>query len=219
MSPGPSPLRGTQVVVTAGPTREHLDDIRFLSYASTGRMGYEIARAAARRGAQVTLILGPSELPALRGVERVDIVSTADLLKATRAAAKGADVLVFAAAPSDFRPRRRRRGKPPREGDGFELALQSTPDVAATLGRGKGRRLHIGFALEVHGGVARARRKLARKRLDAIVLNSPENLGAGGGAATWIPETGPTEALPTTAKGVLARAVLDRIERLLRQRR
>ena len=219
MSPTPSPLRGRRVVITAGPTREYLDDIRFLSNASTGRMGYELARAAVRRGAKVTLILGPSAQPPLKGVQRVDIIDTADLLRATRSAAKDADVIVFAAAPSDFRPARRRRGKPPREGDGFELALKSTPDVAATLGRSKGGRLHVGFALEVSGGAARARRKLTRKRLDAIVLNSAQNMGAGGGSATWIPAEGPSEDLPTSAKGRLARSILNRIERLLTQRR
>jgi len=214
-----SPLRGARVVVTAGPTREYLDDIRFLSNASTGRMGFELARAAARRGALVTLILGPSALPALRGVETVHIVSTKDLLEATREAANDADVLLFAAAPSDFRPQRRRKGKPPRKGAGFDLALRATPDVAATLGRRKGSRLHIGFALEVSGGAARARRKLERKRLDAIVLNSARNLGKGGGEASWIPAEGSAEALPTTSKGLLARSILDRVERELRQRR
>jgi len=212
MASSASPLRGAHLVVTAGPTREYLDDIRFLSNASTGRMGYEIARAARRRGARVTLILGPCALPPLRGVEQVDIVSAADLLRATRRAARAAEIVVFAAAPSDFRPRRRRRGKPPREGAGFDLALEATVDVAATLGRAKGGRLHVGFALEVAGGLPRARRKLKRKHLDAIVLNSPENLGAGGGEAHWIPAVGIEERLPTRSKDVLARALLDRIE-------
>ena len=210
-------LRGVRVVITSGPTREHLDDIRFLSNASTGRMGYELARAAHRRGAEVTLVLGPSHLPALRGVRTVDVVSTADLLAATRAAAADADVVVFAAAPADWRPARRRRGKPKREGSGaFDLALRPTRDVAATLGRRKGDRVHVGFALEVRGGVARAVRKLQRKRLDAIVLNSPANLGAGGGEAHWVPADGATQPLPTTSKAALARAVLDRTAALLR---
>ena len=127
------------VVVTAGPTREHLDDVRFLTNASTGRMGYEIAREAARRGARVTLILGPATLPPLEGVEIVDVVSTEDLLRETRRATKDADLVVFAAAPSDWRPTRRRRGKPPREGRDFELVLRPTPDVARSLSAAQAR--------------------------------------------------------------------------------
>jgi phosphopantothenoylcysteine decarboxylase/phosphopantothenate--cysteine ligase len=208
-------LAGVRIVVTAGPTREHLDDIRFLSNASTGRMGHELARAAARRGATVTLVLGPSALEPLANVCTVDVESTQDLLAATRKAAAGADVVIFAAAPADWRPARRRRGKPARAAGDLTLDLRATPDVAATLGKRKGGRLHVGFALEVGGGVARARRKLAAKRLDAIVLNGPANLGEGGGAARWITEAGRSEPLPTGSKPALARAILDRIAALL----
>ena len=214
-SPAPT-LRGRTVVITAGPTREHLDDIRFLSNASTGRMGYELARSARRRGATVILVLGPTALPPLEGIRTVDVTSTDDLLRATRAAAQDADLVIFAAAPADWKPANRRRGKPKREGGDVHLTLRSTPDVAATLGRRKQGRVHVGFALEVAGGPARARRKLARKNLDAIVLNSPANLGAGGGDATWIPADGASEPLPTDSKARMARAVLDRAAALLR---
>jgi len=208
------PLLGRKVVITSGPTREHLDDVRFLTNASTGRLGHALARLAARRGACVTLVQGPCALPRLPGIRTVDVVSTADLLAATRIAAEDADVVIFAAAPSDFRPRRRRKGKPAREGAEPSLELLPTPDVAATLGRGKGARIHVGFALEIGGGEARARRKLERKRLDAIVLNSPANFGTGGGEAWWIPRTGPAVQLRNDSKAVLARAVLDRLARI-----
>ena len=208
------PLAGRTVVITSGPTREHLDDVRFLTNASTGRMGHALARLAARRGASVTLIQGPCTLPRLPGVTTVDVISTQDLLAAARTAAGDADVVIFAAAPSDYRPRRRRKGKPPREGGDLTLALIPTPDVAATLGRGKGARIHVGCALEVDGGEARARRKLVRKRLDAIVLNTPENFGAGGGSALWIPREGPAVPLKNDSKAALARAVLGRLVRL-----
>lgn len=210
------PLQGRTIVITAGPTREFLDDIRFLSNASTGRMGHALARLAAHRGARVVLILGPCTLPPLKGVRTVPVVSTQDLLRAARAEAESADVMIFAAAPSDYRPRRRRRGKPSREAGGdLTLDLAPTPDVAASLGRGKGERVHIGFALEVTGGEARARRKLARKRLDAIVLNGPANFGKGGGEASWLPRAGEARPLPTSTKAILARSILDRVERLL----
>lgn len=211
-----SPLHGRAIVITSGPTREHLDDVRFLSNASTGRMGHALARAAAARGAHVVLVQGPCALPTLHGVVTVPIVSTQDLLRATKAEAADADVVIFAAAPSDFRPKRRQPGKPGREATGaMTLELVATPDVAATLGRGKGDRLHVGFALEVGGGEERARRKMDRKRLDAIVLNGPANFGAGGGEAAWLGREGAAHALPTSSKARLARAILDRVEHLL----
>jgi phosphopantothenoylcysteine decarboxylase/phosphopantothenate--cysteine ligase len=205
-----------RVVVTAGPTREHLDDVRFLSNGSTGRLGIEIAREAAARGAQVTLVLGPTELAPPRGVRTLRVVSTRELLAATRRAARGADVVVFAAAPADWRPRRRLSGKPRKSARQGLLALVPTPDVAATLGAAKGRRLHVGFALEAGAGAEeRAREKLRRKRFDAIVLNGPENLGRGGGRAFWIEGVKAPRALPTRPKARLARAVWERTSGLL----
>ena len=203
------------MVVTAGPTREYLDDVRFLSNASTGRMGHAIAREAARRGASVTLVLGPCALPRLRTARTVDVVSTKDLLAATRDAARGADLVVFAAAPADWRPARRRRGKPAREGGDVTLALKPTQDVAATLGARKGKRVHVGFALEVALDEARARRKLQRKNFDAIVLNGLENLGRGGGKIHWIPSAGEVEPLPASSKTATARGIVTRAFRLL----
>jgi phosphopantothenoylcysteine decarboxylase/phosphopantothenate--cysteine ligase len=207
-------LRGARIVVTGGPTREHLDDVRFITNASTGRMGIELARAAVRRGARVALVLGPTSLRPPAGVDVMAIVSTADLLEATRRAIVGAHAAIFAAAPADWRPARRRRGKPAREGGTFQLALRPTTDVAATLGRRKAGRIHVGFALEVTGGERRAKAKMRRKKLDAIVLNSLANMGRGGGRAAWIEEEG-TSRLPTTSKPVLARAILDRLARRL----
>lgn len=207
--------RRLRVVVTAGPTREYLDDVRFLSNASTGRMGHAIAREAARRGARVTLVLGPSDLPRLDGVRTVDVTTTQDLMKATREAVKGTDLVLFAAAPSDWRPARRRRGKPPREGGTLEVSLRATPDVARTLGRTKGKRVHVGFALEVDGDEQRARSKMAQKHLDAIVLNGLENLGRGGGAICWIPREGDAQPLPSSSKAATARAIVARAWRLV----
>lgn len=209
------PLAGRRIVITSGPTREHLDDIRFLSNASTGKMGQALARLAARRGANVTLIQGPCALAPLRRVETVPVVSTKDLLAATLEAALRADAILFAAAPSDFRPRQRRKGKPAREDGGRMLELVPTPDVAANLGRRKGVRIHVGFVLEVGGGEARARSKLERKKLDAIILNSPANFGPGGGEAAWLPAEGPVEKLRNDSKATLARGILDRLTRLL----
>lgn len=211
-------LRGLKVVITAGPTREHIDAVRFLTNASTGRMGIEMAKAAAHRGARVTLVLGPIGLEPPAGVRSVPVVSTAEMLKAARAAVQGADLAVFAAAPADWRPVRRRRGKPARTDEVWRLELTSTQDIAATLGRHKHDRLHVGFALEVARGEKRAREKLTRKRFDAIVLNTPANIGRGGGRASWITEGDKGLALPTSSKPVLAYAILDHVEDLLHAR-
>ena len=211
-------LSGRHVVITAGPTREFLDAIRFLSNASTGRMGIELARGARERGAQVTLVLGPTSLRPPQGVAVVRVGSTQDLLRATKQAGEGADAIVFSAAPSDFRPRRRRRGKPARIDGAMQLDLVPTSDVAAALGRRKGHRIHVGFALEVAGGASRARAKLARKNFDAIVLNGPQNFGAGGGPATWIDADGTATTLSTASKRALARSILTRLAALFRTR-
>jgi len=209
-----------RVVVTAGPTREHIDDVRYLSNASTGRMGWELAREARRRGATVTLVLGPADLPPLPGVTVVRVVSTRDLLVATRRAVRGADLVVFAAAPADWRPAVRARGKLKKDGRGGPrvLRLVETPDVAATLGRTKGRRVHVGFALEVSHGLRHARGKLLGKRFDAIVLNGPENVGPGGGDACWITADTEPLPLPTGNKRATARAILDQAFALLGKR-
>lgn len=206
------------VVITAGPTREYLDDVRFLTNASTGRMGHELAREALRRGARVTLLLGPNHLPPLEGVEIVDVVSTADLLRESRRAVREADLVIFAAAPSDWRPLRRRRGKPPREGGDLALTLRATPDVARGLLARKGDRIHVGFALEIGGGENRARRKMAEKGFDAIVLNGIENMGEGGGEIRWIPREGAVEDLPADSKAKTARAIVKRAWSLLDDR-
>jgi phosphopantothenoylcysteine decarboxylase / phosphopantothenate---cysteine ligase len=211
-----SPLAGLRVLVTAGPTREPIDPVRFLSNASTGRMGWELAREARRRGARVALVLGPCELPDPEGVDVVRVETARQMLAAARRAARGTSLAVFAAAPADWRPARAARGKRPKASFGGRprLALVENPDVAATLGRRKGARVHVGFALETGDAIARARRKMAAKRFDAVVVNGPRNVGRGGGAA-WFVGGGAPVRLPTGDKAATARAILDLAEALL----
>ena len=203
--------------MTAGATREPIDDVRFLSNASTGRMGWEIAREARRRGARVTLLLGPCDLPPLPGVTTVPVETTRDLLTAAKRLVSGCDLAVFAAAPADWRPAKRVRGKIKKgaRGKGLVLRLVQNPDVAATLGRSKGNRVHIGFALESAHPFEYAIRKLVEKNFDAVVLNGPANVGRGGGAAWWIDTRDRPERLPTRDKRLLARAIVDRAFALL----
>lgn len=173
--------RPLRILVTAGPTREHVDPVRYLSNESSGRMGFAIAAAAAQAGAQTTLIAGPVELPTPAGVERVDVESASEMLSAARRAFASCDALYMAAAVADWRPKRRLRRKWRKEevAQGIaKLELIANPDILRTLAARKGRRLVVGFALETCAGLRRAREKLVRKGADSIVLNGPSALGA-----------------------------------------
>jgi len=172
-------------LVTAGPTREYLDQVRFLSNASSGRMGYAVARAAARRGHQVHLIVGPVAVPPLAGVRVVRVTTTGEMYRATAKRFPQADCLVGAAAPADFRPARRAAGKLKKSRSNRTLLLRPTVDILATLGRRKKRsQVIIAFALEGGAGpaarrpLANALEKLRAKNADAVVLNRPQSLGA-----------------------------------------
>ena len=183
-----------RVVVTAGPTREYIDPVRYLSNESSGRMGFAIAAAAAERGDDVILIAGPVHQETPKGVRRVDVISARDMQAAVRAAflgaegrskehfgVKGADVLFMAAAVGDWRPKRRRAGKwrgKDQGDDAASLELVKNPDIVATVARRKAGRLVVCFALETGDGLRRARRKLIQKRADFVVLNDASALGA-----------------------------------------
>ena len=212
-------LAGKRVLVTAGGTREAIDPVRFIGNRSSGRMGIALAEAAARRGADVTLVAANVALPAA-GVERVDVSSAAELEAATRSAFAGSDVLLMAAAVADFRPAAPNEHKLVREqGDALSLALEPTADVLAGLaaGRRDGQVL-VGFAAE-HGGefVERARGKLERKGIDAIVVNdvSDSSIGfeSGDNEVTFVSGAG-EERLPRGSKREVADAILDRVAKL-----
>lgn len=204
-----SPRR--RVLVTAGPTRERIDPVRYLSNDSSGRMGFAIAAAARARGAEVVLIAGPVTLATPPGVRRIDVESARDLLAAAREAFEKADALFMAAAVADWRPARRRAGKWRAKDGGARrasLELVRNPDVLATLCRTKGERLAVGFALETSQGLRRARAKLARKGADYIVLNDPSALGAARATVTILGRDGSARRLVNRTKEGLARALV-----------
>ena len=210
-----SELNGRHVLVTAGPTREAIDPVRFLSNGSTGRMGFALAEAAAQRGARVTLLAGPVALDTPPGVDRVDIVSADDLLAAALAHAD-ADLVIAAAAVSDYAPAET-SGRKLKKGDGdLALTLRRTPDVLAALGERKreGQTI-VGFALETHDGQAHARAKLDRKNLDWIALNVQGEPGAGLGTdtnrVTLLGKDGACVEIPLAPKAEVARAILDAV--------
>lgn len=179
-------LSGKKVLITAGPTYERIDPVRFIGNFSTGKMGYALAGEAARRGADVTLVSGPVALPAPAGVRVVKTESARQMLEACLAAFAGTDIAIMAAAVADYAPAHCADKKIKREKDGIEsIELVKNPDIAATLGAEKRPgQIMVGFALETDHGIENATDKLRRKNLDAIVLNSLSDAGAGFGTDT-----------------------------------
>jgi phosphopantothenoylcysteine decarboxylase/phosphopantothenate--cysteine ligase len=212
------PWNGKRVIVTAGPTREHLDPVRVITNPSSGRMGYALAAAAAERGADVTLVSGPVDLPAPYGVVVHRVETTADMLRALQALIKRADALFMAAAPADFKPAEQATTKRPRDKKTITIALEGTPDILTSLTR-PARLLAVGFALETGGGLERANAKLRDKKLDYIVLNDALEPGAGfevsTNRVTIIGNQGEPLVLPLLSKREVADRILDAVERAL----
>jgi phosphopantothenoylcysteine decarboxylase/phosphopantothenate--cysteine ligase len=215
-------LAGRMVLVTAGPTYEPIDPVRFIGNRSSGKMGFAVAAAAAQRGANVTLISGPVTLRTPRNVRRVDVATAREMASAVMAEFAAADMLVMAAAVADFAPARSSEQKIKREQKAsgpFMLELTENPDILKTAGAKKTHQMIIGFALETENGVENARKKLSAKNLDVIVLNNPLAEGAGFGSdtnvVTVITASGEVERLPRMAKIDIANALLSRFVPLL----
>jgi phosphopantothenoylcysteine decarboxylase/phosphopantothenate--cysteine ligase len=210
-------LRGLHVVVTAGPTREAIDPVRVITNRSSGKMGYRIAEAAWLRGAEVTLISGPSALPAPIGVRVVRVESTQEMQEGVKRALPTADALIMAAAPADFRPRKVARAKMPRADGAAPITVEATPDILLTTAasRKKGSVI-VGFALETGGGMERAQAKLDKKKLDLIVLNDALETGAGfeveTNKVTILGRGIAPHELPLLSKREVADAILDAVE-------
>jgi phosphopantothenoylcysteine decarboxylase/phosphopantothenate--cysteine ligase len=212
-------LAGTSVLVTAGPTREAVDPVRFISNRSSGKMGVAIAEAAWRRGADVTLVAGPLEVavPASVRVRRVE--TTGEMSEAIGTLLPRQDVLVMAAAPADFRPTKASQDKIKRATGATTIDLESTTDIlAATRAFRKQDATVVGFALETRELIANAEKKLAEKGLDLIVANDALEPGAGFGGdtnkVTFVYPNGSRESLAMMSKHAVADEILDRIERI-----
>ena len=216
-------LAGRHVLVTAGPTREALDPVRYITNHSSGRMGVAIAAAAWRRGAQVTLVHGPLEIPLPAGGTRVAVTTTAEMRDAVGEALGDADALIMAAAPADFRAADIRAQKIKKGDTAPTIALAHTDDIlASTRTRRKPGAVVVGFALETTNVEAHARDKMARKGLDFIVANDATEEGAGFGTETnrvvILDAQGSRESLPLMQKTELADVLLDRVARALERR-
>lgn len=209
-------MRGLRVLVTAGPTREPLDPVRFITNRSSGKMGYAIAQAAVMRGARVTLVTGPVSLPSVAGADMVPVTTTGDLYKAVIARAQEQDILIQAAAPADFKPVEVSGQKMKKSGDsGMTLDLVQTTDVAKAAGQGKkAGQVFVGFAAETENGLENARTKLKSKSLDLIAFNDVSRADAGfdvdTNALTLI-TAGSEIELPLLTKRAAAERLLDEV--------
>ena len=217
-------MEGVHVLVTAGPSREALDPVRYISNRSSGKMGYAIARAAAKRGAQVTLLSGPVAIEPPAGVTLVPFTTTQELLERAQGLAPGQDILIQAAAPADYRATEVAEHKIKKQGgEGLTLRLIENPDVAATLGREKREgQVFVGFAAETDDVLEHARGKLDRKNLDMIVANDVTMPGAGFDVDTNIVTLithEATDSLPLMSKDEAAQQIVARAFKLLRQRK
>jgi phosphopantothenoylcysteine decarboxylase/phosphopantothenate--cysteine ligase len=208
-------LAGQTILVTAGPTCEDIDPVRFLTNRSSGKMGYALAEAANRRGARVVLVSGPTDLKIPDGVDWVPVRATEQMQRAVRERASGASVVIMAAAVSDYRPAAQRDKKLKRGEVSFTLELEPTPDILAELGREKRGQILVGFAAETHNVAENARGKLARKGADMIVANDLTQEGAGFDTDTNIVtlylRDGREIPLPKMTKLDVANQILDRV--------
>jgi phosphopantothenoylcysteine decarboxylase/phosphopantothenate--cysteine ligase len=210
---------GKRVIVTAGPTREHLDPVRVLTNPSSGRMGYALAAAAQSRGAVVALITGPTELAAPTGLATTTRVeTTAEMQRAVQALVKDADALIMSAAPADYRPKEAAALKRPRGNGALTVELEATPDILRSLKRRKGL-VVVGFALETGNGLANARSKMQNKALDFVILNDALEPGAGfevtTNRVTILGPGGKQVDLPLLPKRDVAERILDVVEEAL----
>lgn len=211
----PKDLAGKKVLVTAGPTQEKLDPVRYISNHSTGKMGYAVAAAAARRGAEVTLVSGVTALQPPAGVKVVPVISAADMAQAVKAAASKQDIIVKAAAVADYRPAVTADEKIKKTDSALFLSLEQTEDILSWLGanRREGQIL-CGFSMETEHLLENSRAKLERKKIDMIVANNLKQDGAGFGTdtnvVTLLTKEG-TEELPLLSKEEVADRLLDRL--------
>lgn len=213
-------LTGKAVLVTAGPTREPIDPVRFISNHSTGKMGYAIAERAAKRGARVYLVSGPTSLDTPAGVERYDVVTAKEMLNQVMELFPKCDIVIKAAAVADYAPETVYAEKVKKSSEEFELRLAKNPDILYELGKIKGDKILVGFAMETENLIDNAAEKVRKKNLDFIVANDLNEEGAGFAADTnvvkIIDREGNIESIPLKKKLEIADIILDRIKDIKR---
>ena len=215
-------LGDERILVTAGPTREHLDPVRYITNYSSGKMGYALAIAGRRRGARVVLISGPSALTAPRGVTFVSVSSAVEMEEAVMAHLKASTIVIKAAAVADYRPANRLASKMKKQTGPLTLSLERNPDIIAEIGKKKGKRILVGFAVETENLIENARAKLVDKNMDLIVANDVTQAGAGFGYDTNIikilDRNGGQVELPMMDKIAAADRILDRVKDIIAEK-
>ncbi|TDE86572.1 bifunctional phosphopantothenoylcysteine decarboxylase/phosphopantothenate--cysteine ligase CoaBC [Deinococcus sp. S9] len=221
--PRPHDLAGLKVVVSAGPTREYLDPVRFISNPSSGKMGFAVAEEARSRGAEVVLVTGPVSLSDPPGIQVTRIETALELRDAVLEAARDADLVVMTAAVADYRAAERASEKQAKVAGDVTIRLTPNPDILAELGQQKGNRVLVGFAMETHAGIERAALKAQRKNADFILLNYPTREGTAFGGddneVTLVRPDGTFEEWPRLSKREVARRLLDEAVRIRNKQR
>ena len=207
-----------RVLVTAGPTWEFIDDVRYIGSPSSGRMGFAVAEAFAAAGHAVQLVTGPTHLEAPSGVDCVRVGTALEMHDAVKSRLDEAEVLVMAAAVSDYRPRERVTGKRKRTGDKWVLEFVENPDILKEAGHAEGDRVLVGFALESDSPRRGALEKLRTKKLDLIVVNAPSAFGADVTSVDIIDRAEHTTTLKNVTKRQVAEHLLHRVEELRRKK-
>jgi phosphopantothenoylcysteine decarboxylase/phosphopantothenate--cysteine ligase len=218
----PKDLMGEKILLTAGPTREPFDPVRYITNYSSGKMGYALAIAAKRRGARVTLISGPTALPAPRDMKFIPVASAVEMRDAVMENLGSSTVVIKAAAVADYRPSSRSARKIKKGVDGLDLQLERNPDIILEVGGKKGNRILVGFAVETENLVQNAMVKLKKKNMDIIVANDVTKEGAGFGYDTniikIISADGKIENVPLMSKMEVAHRILDRVKNIITDR-
>ncbi|MCX7982685.1 MAG: bifunctional phosphopantothenoylcysteine decarboxylase/phosphopantothenate--cysteine ligase CoaBC [Syntrophales bacterium] len=218
----PQDLAGQRVLVTAGPTREAIDPVRFISNHSTGKMGYAIAQVASRRGAEVVLVSGPTYLPAPVGVKLIYVSTAGEMRDAVLSWKDWSTVIIKAAAVADYRPSTQAKEKIKKSEEFLQISLERNPDILSEVAKEKGDRVVVGFAMETEALIDQAKKKLKEKNLDLICANDLGEPGAGFAVDTnrisIIDSAGRVEALPLMTKEEVAYHILDRVREVIDDR-
>jgi len=211
-------LQGERILITAGPTHELIDPIRMITNRSSGKMGYALARASHRRGAEVVLISGPTHLKTIPRILTIQVRNSFEMNRAVMDNYKPCSIIIKAAAVADYRPKKNSKDKMKKTHKAFSLELERNPDILYQLGKNKGNRILVGFAAETRNIISQAKSKLDRKNLDLIVANNVLQRGGGFGSdnneATLIDYEGKIDAFPLMDKEKLADKILDKVSEL-----
>jgi phosphopantothenoylcysteine decarboxylase/phosphopantothenate--cysteine ligase len=220
----PKDLKGERILVTAGPTQESIDPVRFITNHSSGKMGYALARVAKQRGAEVVLVSGPTSLSLPRSdINLISVKTAEEMRKAVDTHLKNCSVVIKAAAVSDYRPKEVSRQKLKKTASSVSLEMERTRDILGEIGKKKGKRILIGFAAETEDLVSNARKKLKEKNLDLIVVNDVTKPGTGFASETnqvkFLYPSGEVKDLPMMSKEEVAQVILDEVAGLLKRKK